>query len=508
MKNRAVNIFGDWRCFYLLIVSLVFMACINQAEAKEPGKSDLKILYVGTDPQKPLTERDKLGGFEDRKIELRKTRAADFESFLNKYFDQVSVIYGDDFKEEMAADYDVTIIDTYLPAAVEKGGMVTDPNTGEEKYIQPKYLTEQYDAATVMIGEPSAFIGEGRQLKIDHLCLCLDAHAHSMKLDHAIFNTPYKVDVSYEKRETPSNYKARYGGRNLGNTMSMWRMQTEGYEDGKGFPIGLVSTGYGFDNGIDAEWISSGTCAKGVEATAIGRHANFFHWGFAAAPEYMTDSAKLTFINSIHYIAPFKGAEQVTRKIKGLNLRPYLRESQWMVSDEGSAAWLGYFAENRKQFFKRQNELKARQEAGESLTEGELRMVNMPDAPPTTREWTIRHEPEALKKQFGSDWAAYEQYYIDNMDYFYPLLGEWYRSAVDEDAKALGIANNDIRILDKAVEMLQASDQVEVAQGLLARYTKQSFGTADQWAKWLKTNRQNLYFSEGDGYKFIVIPSN
>lgn len=489
----------------IIIVALVVLTA-GISGYSQIEKSNLKILYVGTDPDKPLSDREtRMAANIERKVALRKARANDFKAFMKKYFNSVEVVYGDSYKENMSANYDVTIIDTYLKPY--EGGYTKDENGQITGYKTRKFLTENFDHATIMIGEPSAFIGEGRELKIDHLCLCLDAHAHGMKLEHAIFNSPYKVDITYEDMETPGNYKARYGGRDLGNSMKMWRMQTEGYQDGKGFPIGLVATGYAFDNGIDAEWISSGSCAKGVEATAIGRHANFLHWGFAAAPEYMTDSAKLAFVNAIHYISEYKGAKQITRKIKRMPLRQYLRESQWTVSDKGSAAWLYYVNKDIPKRKESKAKLQARKDAGEELSEMENMMLRMP-VEEHTRVWTIRHEPQWLKDKFGENWAAYENNYIENMDYFYPITDEryGYRSDVDEDAKALGIPNNSLKIIETAVDMLAKNDRVDMANRILTRYTNESFDSAKAWKKWLKTNKGKLYFSEGDGFKYIVIP--
>lgn len=507
MKMHLVVLRQIGRVLPVMLVALVLASCNSHMGSGEARKSQLKVLYVGTDPNQPLSESDKFKTpAPERAVELRKTRAADFEALLKQYFETVSVVYGADYQEQMSDSYDVTIIDTYLPA--RPGGNSIDPDTGELIHAPRKYLSDEYGAATIMIGEPSAFIGSSRQLKIDHMCLCLDAHAHGMKLDHAIFNTPYKVSISYEQRETPGNYQARYSGRHLGDTMPMWRVQTEGYMDGKGFPIGLVSTGYGFDNGIDAEWISAGSNGKGIEATAIGRHANFFHWGFAAAPEYMTDSAKLAFINSIHYIASFKNVKQVTRKIGSIKLSGHHREQLWMLSDEGAAAWLAYLDKARQSSIRKRTELKARKEAGEVLSEFETMALDFPPPPEETREWTIRHQPKELKQRFGENWAAYEQYYIENMDYFYPVPGRGAMCAVDEDAKALGIAVNDIRILENAVGMLKSGDRAGIAMGLLTRYTNERFKTPGEWDSWLKANKARLYFSEGDGYKFVVVPNS
>ncbi len=108
-----------------------------------------------------------------------------------------------------------------------------------------------------------------------------------MRIQHDIFNTPNKVNLTIEEQATPSDYSSYTD--ELGSTMPMWRVQTEGYKDGNGQLIGLVSRDAGFLDSPDTEWISSGVNSKGPNAIAIGRHANFFHWGFAASPTFMTE---------------------------------------------------------------------------------------------------------------------------------------------------------------------------------------------------------------------------
>lgn len=49
---------------------------------------------------------------------------------------------------------------------------------------------------------------------------------------------------------------------------------SERFSDRNGF------SSVGFEDSPEAEVISSGVCAKSLDAVAIGRHGNFFHWGF------------------------------------------------------------------------------------------------------------------------------------------------------------------------------------------------------------------------------------
>lgn len=501
-KNLKKYLSISERFFPILFLSMLGFFPASLVSAEDVVKSNLKVLYVGYNPGKPVSPSILLGSKnKERTKSLIESRSSDFERFLKSYFSNVSVVYVDDYQEDLSKDYDVTIIDGYLPELPN-----SETESSDAVFTAKKYLTDSYDYATIMIGEPSARIGQGRQLKIDHLCLCLDAHAHGMKVEHPIFNRPYKVDFNYESIETPSNYKTRYSGRDLGDAMSVWRVQTEGYKDGKGFPVGLVSTGYGFDNGIDAEWISSGICDKGVEATAIGRHANFLHWGFIASPEYMTGSARLAFINAIHYMASYNGAKQITRKIKGVALKSSFREREWGLSDQGAAANLNGINKIMAKMRSYRDKIKRKKASGEILTEMEESVLSMPAPEDKTREWTLRQIPDELKKQFGTDWSAYEEYYAENADYMYAIPGEWYQSALDEDAKEIGIPINRVELLEKCVLMLSQDAHNSSALGILKRYTNERYDNAREWKQWLAANKHRLYFSEGDGYKFIVLP--
>ena len=86
-----------------------------------------------------------------------------------------------------------------------------------------------------------------------------------MRSQHAIFHTPNSVQLTIANEATPPAY-AREG---LGATMPMWRVQTEGYTEGTGQPIGVVSRDAGFLDSPDVEWISSGVNSKNSNAVAI-----------------------------------------------------------------------------------------------------------------------------------------------------------------------------------------------------------------------------------------------
>ena len=135
-----------------------------------------------------------------------------------------------------------------------------------------------------------------------------------MRIGHEIFRSPNQVELTIEDLPTEKSYLTRASGKDLGETMPMWRVQTEGYKDEKGMLIGVVTPGKVLDQAPDSEYISGGVNSKGCDSVALGRQGNYFHWGFAVSPTYMTEEAKLVFVNSIHYISKFKGQRAFVKK--------------------------------------------------------------------------------------------------------------------------------------------------------------------------------------------------
>lgn len=75
--------------------------------------------------------------------------------------------------------------------------------------------------------------------------------------------------TEFEERPVPRAYKTLYMGRDLGDTMPMWRVQTESPEERKGFPYGVVSPS-ALEDSPDGEFISSGENTKGRQTQRLG----------------------------------------------------------------------------------------------------------------------------------------------------------------------------------------------------------------------------------------------
>ena len=272
------------------------------------------------------------------------------------------------------------------------------------------------------------------------------------------------------------------------DTIPMWPVQKEGFKDGKGFPSGTV-TFPDLATSPDCEMIASGVNQKQPNAVAIGRQGNFLHWGFSAAPDHMTEEAKLVFVNAIHYIKKFEGQAPVVRKVDRLVTRPMLDSFMWTISDEGFAATQSVFGKN-----------------SQSNSTGSSERMKL----------LKRFIHDSIIEEFQEDWAGYASYFDSNRPYLFPAeTGShleddhaWQVLVVDDDAKSLGISNFDPAILEKCILLLESGKQTELADRTLRRYTNETFSKPSEWRNWFDSNRTQIHFSEFGGFKFLVFPSS
>lgn len=260
----------------------------------------------------------------------------------------------------------------------------------------------------------------------------------------------------------------------------------------------------GYTDSPDAEYISSGVCAKTLDAVAIGRHGNFLTWGFAASPAYMTEEAKAVFANAICYIAQFKGKGMLVRKYNDrIATREYIKELTYLATMEPYEERVRWAEEANAEGVKKQAEARAKKARGEKLTNEDKYYLNFkPQKPMTLGQYLQRYEKEAYEI-LGEDLGAYPKYYSENRDYFYGGKGS-YVLTVDEDCKAWGIPNNDKRLLEKAISCLEKGEETDRAQRILDRYTMCTFETPEEWRTWYDTYQKKIFFTESGGWVFMI----
>jgi hypothetical protein len=237
-----------------------------------------------------------------------------------------------------------------------------------------------------------------------------------------------------------------------GKTVGMWKVH-EKMED-----PGLVTAVEQFLNADDSEIIGGGINMKGDHGVALVREANLFLWGPIGSPRFMTEEARRAFVNTIVYMKQFDGAKQTVWR--GLHGR---KELEMMLGTKDLKRMLG--ADRAYNDF-------------------------LP----------------SLIDKYGNSIEKYRAYYSPNIGYVRQPHGAiWFE--VDEDARSLGIANNDPGLLDKSIELLSNPTETPKALRLLRRYTGLSLTDTAAWQNWLKQSRSKLYFSDSYDYRFFTGPA-
>jgi hypothetical protein len=488
---------------FLFLLTLV---CLSQSVQKQ----NIKVLYVGYDPVMPIPDslQHKTsitgGGRPERFTQEYKNRMPAFKSYLEKYFTTVKTVDARQYDMKMSAGYDVTIFDEVIKPWKAR---VSERTEGRTIYEPAKYLTEDFDHAAIFIGHTAPTMGESVGSKLDWHCLCLDADAHNIETGHTIFNRPFKTNLTFAKKPTPKNYYLFPSGKDFQEEIPMWRVQKEGYKDEKGYRVGLVSRRAGFTDSPDAEFIAGGVNTKDAGAVAIGRHGNFFLWGFSGSPDYMTDEAKLVFANAVVYMKGFKGQKPVARKYRPtIAVRDELVDDMlYRITKEAFQHFLKYEEENNKQMAAFLAGLQKKKDEGATLSEMEATILKNNSRPIEILTWPQYFKNVSsrfFKEEYVENPDALKQFLQENREYMY--TDGQYSIKIDEDAKALGISNRDLKLLYKAVELLQKREQAELGKRILSRYTKEKFENANQWTQWLDTNKNKLFFTDSGGYVWLI----
>ncbi|MCT4603722.1 MAG: hypothetical protein N4A59_12605 [Marinifilum sp.] len=474
-----------------VIIVLLAVLFVGPLHAQNIEKSKLKVLYVAQNPDLP--DGYSFGGNVKLWESLKKDRPQDFYQFFQKYFKTVKMVYGEDYKEEMSDKYDVTVFDALIPQ--------TDGKMTKRWYMRsaPDYFSEDYDAASVMIAGVGGAMLWNKKTKIDWLCNCLYSHAFNFDKKHPIFNKPYKVGLTMEMQKHKGGVFKYYSGKDAPKEALMWRVQNVDHMEG--YPPGIVANP-GFGDSPDAEIVSGGPCIKSIKATSLGRHGNFFQWGYRASPMHLTEEGKLALINTIHYMAQFKGQKPFVKSV--VHHRLTALDQVYKASDKGYEDQIKL----TKHIANQVNAAKVRKMAGKSLSSDKYMLNRSMELPDRTQ--FLSEVPQEVIEEHMDNWNAYLKYYEDNLGYLglsepKEKYGSTYQDVViDKDLQKIGIANNDLQLLEKCISMFESNEQTELAQKLLKKYTTKSFATAKEWRKWFKKNKEKLFFTETGGYKWMV----
>lgn len=467
-------------------------------------KTKLKVLYVGGH-----SDIETFGNPYDT-IAHKKgvvTRTLAWKTYLEQYFTTVKAIQGAEYNYKLSYDYDVTIIDGDPKPLVPRKTIFQNGRYADE--IPAKYFPEDFDRPVITIAEEGETVGRALGVKNDWYCLCLLGKAFNLQRDNAIFKGPYPVTITLHDEPTPDGAKqfAKMMGDKLPATTPMWTVHSRDYGNTMGYKVGMVSREWGYTDSPDAEIISGGQSAKSYDAVAIGRHANFMTWGFAASPADMTEEAKPVFANAVVYMSKFKGHRVIARKLnENIPTRFTADEQMHTASEQNYEDYAALIRQFNNTILHIADSLKKVKAAGGKI-EGPYAVYAdvTPDQlqPVPTYEQYLQRTFGELYQQFGKDVSKYEAYYRDNKPYFYGD-SKGYTLILDEDAKSLGIANNDRRLLDKAIALWENGKDVEKGKRILYRYTLLRYDNPKQYRDWMKKYDKKLFFSESGCWKWLV----
>src|SRR5690606_36636622 len=265
-----------------------------------------------------------------------------------------------------------------------------------------------------------------------------------------------------------------------------------GYLSSPTVRIGLVARGARFNESPDTEYISSGVCQKDVSAVALGRHGNFFLWGFGASPAGMTEEGKKVFVNAVAYMAQFDGRTPIARKY---NDRMATTDDVRDIVEGATKEMYELYVASAQRFNEAnaatKKRLEAKKAAGETLTKDEETQLQYAGYNQSIYSWEVflKQHMGTWADRFGTDDVAFRKYMEENMGYVYCEPNAFFTWTLDEDAQEIGVSNHDIRLLDVCIEMLEKEDRPELAQRVLQRYTGENFSAASEWKNCLEHNR-------------------
>lgn len=503
---------------YLLSLLLVVIS-ISGAFAQ--GKQKCSVLYVGG-----TSNYDTMSGAETDSVKLAKDakmRSADFVKFLKSRFATVKYVDCKEYKQSMSNDYDVTVLDG-IPTPLH-------PRVYEDhKYMQAQYFTEDFDRPVVSIAEMADRCLNSIGSKCDWFCMCLDNDAHHWDANHAIFKGPWKVQPkAYKEKTYPTAFE--YGpiyGYEVPDSIMQFTIDGKKFQQRKNHRIGVVARPWGFLDSPETEIISAGVCSKSIDAIAIGRHANIFHWGFAAMPSEMTPAGQALFANAIVYMAKRGPEHMIARKLhEGIETREQAIASKYLISKKAYEDEQKSIEEFVANYAKAKAEYQDKLAKGEKLSAMEMEIANIDldevrRNNSTTYSQYMKQQGGKLFHFFGYNEELYKQYFTENYNYFYCPDPFGYDLDVDEDARDLGIATNDIRLINEAIKLMEANEEaaknapknmrrmspeVEAytkGKRIVERYTLVRFDSPKEYRTWFDTYKDKMFFTESGGWLWLI----
>lgn len=308
----------------------------------------------------------------------------------------------------------------------------------------------QLGLPTVLVGTYGVRVGDALHLKFgsNYGCMCLHEDAIAWDDAHPAFAG---LADAIEAKAPPSNFAAFSAILDVPALVPALQVLSEPIDE-----PGQVTVGFGFLDSPECEIIAGGFNDKTQAHFAIARQGRFLQWGFSGSPSQYTPQGRALLANCLRYLAPF--ADDPVREFRTSAPRQVLR---MLLSMEG---WRG---------------IGLPAEMSALMMEKYLRMQFAGEVPAAGH----RGRQELMS------WLDAHMRYLRNDG-----VG-W---LVDVDAQALGLAIDDLALLDAC---LATPD--ERAARLWQRYTGRALADVARERVWLGWHRAHLYFTDWGGYRWV-----
>ncbi len=306
--------------------------------------------------------------------------------------------------------------------------------------LEVLYVGNDPDRTDDFVGFLSKSFHVVSSVSSDYLTLAMCNKADILVLDEAVYTLP----DNYNKAMIMVGPSALATGQRYGS-----KMVIEGEISENTLLVSMKS----FVDAEDSEILLEGFSGDGKKGALRVREASRLLWGEGTSPAEMKAENRDSFIQALLWIHDFDG----------------LRQSVSGVATPRDSI---------------------------------MPLIDMLDI--VSKE-AMRWFPEEVLKECTYDKQKLKAYYKENMPYVSTDFGSG-QLRVDEAARDFGTPNNEVESILEWINIFENNGWPDRwhARNLMARYASRYSRGAGDWRQWYEENRNSLYFSDEEGYHFMI----